>query len=355
MDNAGNINRGEITIESHKVGPGNPSFIIAEIAQAHDGSLGTAHAYIDAVAEAGASAIKFQTHIAMEESTFNESFRIKFSLQDRTRYEYWKRMEFSAEQWHGLAKHAREKGLVFLSSAFSIKAVEILSKIGMAAWKIGSGEVRSRELINAMAKNGAPILLSTGMSDVYEIEKAVQVIDEEKLSFALFQCTTKYPTSFEEVGLNIIGELRKQFKCPVGLSDHSGTVYPALAAMALGANLIEVHVTFDKRLFGPDTIASVTIEDLKLLVEANRAFATMSNNPVNKNLMAPSLLDTKNLFTKSIAPAVYLQKGMIIDKTMLALKKPGTGIPASKMDDIIGKRLSRDVSPERLLKWEDLE
>lgn len=342
-------------IGSRPVGEGCSTFIIAEIAQAHDGSLGTAHAYIDAVADTGADAIKFQTHFAAEESTLDEPFRIRFSQQDMTRYDYWKRMEFTSEQWLGLSEHAQEKGLIFLSSPFSVKAVEMLRDIGMPAWKIGSGEVRSEELLNAMAQNGSPILLSTGMSDFKEIESTVNRIKEKGLSFAVFQCTSKYPTPLEEVGLNVINELGSRLNCPVGLSDHSGTVFPGMAAMAHHVDLLEVHVTFDKRLFGPDIIASVTIEELRHLIEANQAFSTLFRNPVDKDLSVAELAETRYLFTKSIAPARSLPAGTVLNENMLSLKKPGTGIPTNEMKNILGRRLVHDVTPDRLLKWEDLE
>jgi N,N'-diacetyllegionaminate synthase len=141
-----------------------PCLIIGEVAQMHDGSLGTAHAYIDAVAGAGADGVKFQTHIAAAESTPGEPWRVKFSPQDSTRYQYWKRMEFSEEQWRGLAEHARDRGLIFLSSAFSAEAVELLERLGMAAWKVGAGEVSNLPLIERMARTGRPVLLSSGMS-----------------------------------------------------------------------------------------------------------------------------------------------------------------------------------------------
>jgi len=349
------MNSKSFSIGSFRIGANSRTFIIAEVAQAHDGSLGTAHSYIDAVADVGADAIKFQTHIAEEESTLDEPFRVKFSQQDATRYDYWKRMEFTEEQWTGLAKHARERDLIFLSSAFSVKAVEILRNVGMHAWKVGSGEVWSAALLNAMDQNGSPILLSTGMSTYSEIESTVNRIKERGLPFAVFQCTSKYPTSLEEVGLNVIEEIRKRFKCPVGLSDHSGSIFPGLAAMALGVDLLEVHVTFHRRMFGPDVPASVTLDELGLLVEANHAFHTMLRNPVDKDTAAASLSEMRSLFTKSLTPKIPLVAGTILRSDMVSLKKPGTGIPAEELQNLIGRRLTRDVTPDKLLKWDDFE
>ena len=163
-------------IGDKKVGSTEKCFIIAEIAQAHDGSLGMAHAYIDAVSRTGADAIKFQTHIASAESTKFEKFRVQVFPQDKTRYEYWKRMEFTHNQWKELAEHAKKVGLIFLSSPFSVEAVQLLDNIGMPAWKIGSGEVDNKSLIDAVSKTGKPILLSTGMSKWSDIDKTINIV-----------------------------------------------------------------------------------------------------------------------------------------------------------------------------------
>ena len=168
-------------------------FVIGEVALTHDGSLGLAHAFIDAIANAGADAVKFQTHIAAAESTPSEPFRIRFSPQDETRYDYWRRMEFTEDQWAGLARHARERDIVFLSSAFSVDAVDLLERVGMPLWKVGSGESFNNILIDRMADTGMPVLLSTGMSTVEDIDRAVARVRAKGTQVGVFQCTTAYP------------------------------------------------------------------------------------------------------------------------------------------------------------------
>lgn len=343
-----------IKIGKRLIGKAHPTFIIAEIGQAHDGSLGIAHAYIDALADTGVDAVKFQTHIAQFESTLNEPFRINFSPQDKNRYNYWKRMEFSEEQWRVLKRHAIKRGLIFLSSAFSLRAVDMLKRIGMPAWKVGSGEFKSKELMEAMGKTGSPIIYSTGMSSSVEVKEAVAWFKKKRFSFALCQATSCYPTPFEKVGLNILDEFRNKFSCPVGLSDHSGSIFPGLAALARGVNLLEVHVTFDKKLFGPDTLSSLTMQEVKLLSDARRAFIIMDTHPVNKDVMAKTLLPMRNLFSKSITTAVDLPAGTIIKKSLLTAKKPGTGIPYSEKEKLIGRKLIRNVKASRLLEWSDI-
>src|SRR5947209_15008817 len=190
--------------------------IVAEVAQAHDGSLGLAHAYIDAVGRAGVDAVKFQTHIAACESSPQEPWRVKFSFQDATRYDYWKRMEFTEAQWNGLREHAEEKGLKFLSSAFSLEAVEMLKRVGVSAWKIASGEFNNTPLLDSMLDTGLPVLLSTGMSRLAEIETAVNRIRAKAAYVTVMQCTSEYPCTPEKVGINMLQVFRRRFGCGVG-------------------------------------------------------------------------------------------------------------------------------------------
>lgn len=348
-----------ILIGGHAVGPGNPAFLIAEVAQSHDGSLGLAHAFIDSAAKAGADAVKFQTHIAAAESTLDEPFRTAFSTQDDTRYNYWKRMEFTAEQWAGLAAHAAHKGLVFLSSAFSIEAMEILKSLGMLAWKIGSGELASHQMLSAIAQSaaasGAPVLLSTGMTSFAEIDTAAELVLGQGAGLGVFQCTSRYPAALEEVGLNVMDQLRSRLVCPVGLSDHTGTVHPALAAIARGADMIEVHIALDKSMFGPDVPVSLTPDEIALLRAARDAVAVMDANPVDNDAMAEAMAPMRSLFNKSVATVRDLPSGTILVLDMLTEKKPGTGIPAADLPTFIGRVLARDVSSARLLVPEDLE
>lgn len=342
-------------IADRKIGKGEKAFIIAEIAQAHEGSLGLALSFIDAAAAAGADAIKFQTHIAHAESTRDEKFRIPMSGQDETRYDYWQRMEFTEKEWGILNARAAEKNIIFLSSAFSVEAVELLTKLDMPAWKVGSGEFRSRELLDAMIATGKPVLFSSGMSTLEEIDQGAKYFFEKNIPFALFQCTSMYPTPFDKVGLNILDTLKKTHDCPVGLSDHTGTIFPAMAAIARSADLIEIHVTFDKRMYGPDAIASLNFEELKTLCDMRDAVHIMDNNPVDKDTMAADLEKMRGLFTKSIGLKKDIKAGTVISQDMLCPKKPGTGIPYDEHGKVIGKKLLSDVPADRLLKWSDVE
>jgi N,N'-diacetyllegionaminate synthase len=337
-----------------RIGSGQACLIIAEVAQAHDGSLGMAHAYIDAIAAAGADAVKFQTHIAAAESTPGEPWRVKFSEQDATRYDYWKRMEFTEAQWRGLKKHAEVKGLLFLSSPFSIEAVELLTRVGVAAWKVASGEVGNTPMFERMAATGLPILLSTGMSSIAEIDVAVQRVKAHGSPLTVLQCTSAYPCPPEKVGLNLLQFFRNRYDCAVGLSDHSGTIYPGLAAVTLGIELLEVHVTLSREMFGPDVLASVTTAELRQLVEGIRFIEKMRENQVSKDEMAAEMAPLRGLFTKSIVARTDLPAGTVLRAEHLTTKKPGTGIPAARLPELVGRTLRRAVIADQIVQETDV-
>lgn len=346
-----------INIGDRPVGPGFPCFIVAEIGQAHDGSLGTAHAYIDAVAAAGVDAVKFQTHIASKESTPSEPFRVRFSPQDKTRYDYWRRMEFTPAQWAGLADHARkkEKELVFLSSPFSLAAVELLQHLDVSAWKIAAGELGSLPMLDAIAESGKPLLLSTGMAAWQEIDAVVSRLQKKDVPLALLQCTTAYPCPPEQLGLNVLQQLRKRYGYPVGLSDHSGKIYAGLAAATLGANILEVHVTFSRECFGPDVPASLTTAELAQLVEGVRFIERAMDHPVDKDSLAAKFGELRRTFGKSVVAARSLDAGRRLAREDLAFKKPGTGLASAQWERLLGRVLKRDVPADHFFNEDDLE
>lgn len=342
-------------IASHDVGPGNPVFVIAEIGMAHDGSLGNAHAYIDAVARSGAQAIKFQTHIASAESTPGEPFRVNFSYQDATRYDYWKRLEFTPEEWFGLKKHADEAGLIFLSTPFSFEAVDLLSNLGVPAYKIASGETTNLPMIDAIAKRGLPVLISTGMSSWSELDEAVSTVRKHHDDIGIFQCTSAYPCPPENVGLNVISGLKDRYDYPIGLSDHSGMPHASIAACTLGAAMIEIHTVFSRDCFGPDVGASILLDDLPSLVEGCQFVQRAITNPIDKDAMSESMQEMKTLFGKSLYLACNVQKGVQIKASDLGLKKPAKGILARDFETVIGMTTSRDLMTGDALQWGDLE
>jgi len=318
------------------------TFLIAEIGQAHEGSLGLAHSYIDALKNTGVDAVKFQVHYADAESSKYEKFRIKFSYQDKTRYDYWKRMEFSPQQWAEIKKHCEEANLKFIASPFSIKAVNVLNKINTKYYKIASGEINNYLMIDKINSFKKNVILSTGLSNIKEITKTFHRLNKKKIS--LLQCTSSYPTAANNIGLNVIKDLKKLFRVPVGLSDHSGNKNTILAASALGADLVEFHVIFNKKSFGPDSFSSIEIDEVKDLVDGVKHINKVISNPINKNRENKKLINIKKIFGKSLAFRFDLKKNTKITINHLETKKPyGKGVSCSNYERIIGKKLNRDI------------
>lgn len=330
-------------------------YYIAEIGQAHEGSLGILHSYIDALATTGVHAIKFQMHIAAAESSEHEPFRVKFSYEDATRFDYWKRMEFTLVQWKEIKEHCDAVGLDFICSPFSNLAVDWLEEIGVKCYKIGSGEVTNLLLLEKIAKTGKPVILSSGMSSFSELDTTVSFLQEKQVSFSILQCTTSYPTQPEQYGFNVIQELKERYQVTVGFSDHSASVATNIAAVAFGAEILEFHVVFDRSMFGPDAKSSLTIDETKQLVEDCNAIYKAKYNPIDKNTNE-QFFNLKTIFEKSLAVNKELPKGHIITFEDLEAKKPkGYGIDAALFQEIIGKKLNKNCKQWDFLREEDLQ
>jgi N-acetylneuraminate synthase len=294
-------------------------------------------------------------HIAEAESSIHEPFRIQFSKEDATRFDYWKRMEFSLDQWKVVKKHCDEVGLDFICSPFSNLAVDWLEEIGVHTYKIGSGEVSNLLLLEKVTQTGKPIIISSGMSSFSELDETVQFLNSKKANFSILQCTTAYPTKPEQYGLNVISELKERYSVPIGFSDHSSLVSTGIAAAALGAEIVEFHVVFHKDMFGPDAVASLTLEETKQLVEAVQKINSAQNNPINKN-NSEAFKELKSIFEKSLAINKDLPIGHTITFSDLESKKPsGFGISAKQFKDVIGKKLTNKKTKWDFLNEDDLE
>lgn len=337
------------------VGEGAPCFIIAEVGLAHDGSLGAAHAYIDAAADAAVDAVKFQTHIAAAESSPQEGFRVKIFPQDKTRFEYWERTAFTEEQWKDLKNHAEEKGLVFLSTPFSTASVELLRRIGIKAWKIGSGETNNLLMLEEIASERKPVFLSSGMSYVEELDRSVDLIRSNGSPVMVMQCTSSYPCPPERYGLNMISEFREHFGVAIGFSDHSGEVAPGLVAVALGAKALEVHLTWSKQCFGPDVRASLTLDQLKELVRSVRLIERSLDSKIDKNALAEDMHEMRRLFTKGLVASEPIAAGTLLERQHLDAKKPCIGISVSDYRCALGRVMKRSLSMGESIVWDDLE
>jgi N-acetylneuraminate synthase len=235
-----------------------------------------------------------------------------------------------------------------------VEAVELLERVGVIAWKVASGEVNNAPMFERMAATGLPIFLSTGMSPIAEIDAAIERVKAHGSPLAVLQCTSAYPCPPEKVGLNLLQFFRDRYECAVGLSDHSGTIYPGLAAATLGIEVLEVHVTLSREMFGPDVVASVTTSELRQLVEGIRFIEEMRAHPLDKDAVALEMASQRALFMKSVVAGIDLPAGTVLRVEHLATKKPGTGIPADRLPELIGQKLRRSVKTNELLKESDL-
>jgi len=267
---------------------------------------------------------------------------------------YFKRTAFSIEQWRELKVHAEERGLVFLSSPFSIAAVEMLEELGIAHYKVPSGEVTNLPMLEVIAQTGKPVLLSSGMSSWEEIDEAVETIRKYHNNLTALQCTTEYPCPPEQVGLNVMQELRERYRCPVGFSDHTSTIYAPLAAVTLGASVIEKHLAFSRRMYGSDARNSLEPHEFADMVRGIRTIETILANPVDKRDVG-RFATMKETFEKSLVSVVDIPAGTVLIREMIGEKKPGTGIPSRRLCEIVGSRAKRDIACNTLLILEDLE
>ena len=225
----------------------------------------------------------------------------------------------------------------------------------MRVWKIASGEVSNFPMLRQIIETGDPVILSSGMSDRRELDEAAKIVKEAGNPMAILQCTSEYPCPAEKVGLNMLEILKFRHNCAVGLSDHSGKIYASLAAITFGAEVLEVHVAFSREMFGPDTPASLTTDELKQLVEGVRSIETMLMNPVDKEKLAADLEPMRRIFTKSIYAGEFLPAGTVLTEKNMRLKKPGGGIGAAHLPNLIGSRVSRDLQPDEMILLEDVE
>jgi sialic acid synthase SpsE len=326
-------------------------YIIAEIGNTHEGSLGLAKCFIKKAAECGVDAVKFQTHIFDAESLPDAPNPPYF--KDESRKEYFDRTAFTLNQWKELKRYTEEECKIeFLSSPFSLEAVDLLEEVGIKIYKIPSGEVTNLPLLEKIAKTGKKVFLSSGMSNWDELDEAVKTLKDNGCNdLIILQCTSEYPCAPENAGLNIIQELKERYNLPVGYSDHTlGSAVP-IAAVVLGAELIEKHFTLSKDMYGSDAKNSTEPEQFKKFVKEIRDVDIAINTKVNKDKKVKDLKNMKLIFEKSIVASRDLKKGTKLKFEDLAFKKPGNGIKPNKLYEIIGKILNKNIKNGEMIDY----
>ena len=330
--------------------------IVAEIGLTHEGSVGFAENFIKCAKANGADTIKFQMHDADAESSPQETFRIHFSKQDDTRQEYWRRTSFSSKNWHFLIQLCEEINVKPQISVFSSDSLKFALELGISQIKLGSGDLCNAELaesINEYFKDNKnlELTLSTGMATWSEIDGAMDaysnLLKHDKL--ILLQCTSMYPTPLEKVGIDSMLKMKKKYNVRVGLSDHTPNLSSAYLALALGAEVIEKHVCFDRRMFGPDISSSITFGELETLCKYRDDLAILFNKS-DKDSISGELIEQKRVFGRSLSLRKSLKVGEMAQLEDFVLVKPGGGLDWSTRNLLVGKRASRDVEKGQIIE-----
>lgn len=340
----------EISIAGQTIRTGAPIFIIAEAGVNHNGDIATARLLVDMAADLGADAVKFQSftpeRIATHTSPLADYQRDGIH-PDETMQEMLSELVLSNDAHRELKDHAREKGLIFLSSPFDEERSDFLAELGVPAIKLGSGELTNLPLLRHVAAKGLPVILSTGMATLEEVREAVRVFAGTRSAVALMHCTSTYPTLPEDANLRAIKTLMDRFALPIGYSDHTEGHVAATAAAALGACVLEKHITLDRSMPGPDHRASADPEMfaqyVKRVREAELCMGSAEKQPVGAELIVMSAS------RKSIVAVTDIPAGTAIDVGMLAMKRPGTGISPARLQELIGRRAAVDIAADTVL------
>ena len=326
--------------------------IIAELGMTHDGSLGEAMAMIIAAAECGVDAVKLQTHISEAETIRNAPQPPYFKAEPR--YEYFKRTAFNMDQWKALKECAAENKVEFISSPFSIEAIDFLLELGIDCFKVPSGEITNIPYLEHLADANVPVIVSSGMSSLEELDECMQIFLKKNCNVALMQCTSEYPCDPKHVGLNIIDLFKEKYPgVPLGFSDHSSGEWAAIAAFQKGAHLIEKHFTLSKKMYGPDAKMSMEPDEMTQLCDSVKNLEIALANPVDKT-SADEFSNMKEIFQKSIVSITDIPAGTPIEAHMLGYKKPGTGLPTKYYKEILGHTAKRDLHFDDIIQNEDI-
>ncbi len=332
-------------------------YIIAEAGVNHNGNRELAFKMIDAAAESGCDCIKFQTfqtEALVTASAHKAAYQKANTGREDTQYEMLKPLEFGKKDFEVLKRHCAARGIDFLSTPFDIPSVRLLEELNVSGYKLSSGDITDRLLLETVACTNKPLLLSTGMSTIEEVSEAVGWIEAcGNQNITLMHCTSNYPASYDEVNMRAMLTLQNRFPYPTGYSDHTQGIHIAVMAAAMGARVIEKHFTLDKTMPGPDHKASLSVAELKEMVRAVRDVETAMGDGSKRP--SRSELDTRRAATKSIVINTPLRKGTRLKREDMEIRRPGTGIAPKYMEQLEGKYLLRNVEQETVLQWEDVK
>lgn len=346
----------KIRIGNALIGEKEPCFIIAEAGVNHNGDIKLAKRLIDSAKEAGADAVKFQTFKAEDvaaESAKTAIYQKKSTKEVKSQLKMLKNLELSQESHEQLMKYAKQKKIIFLSTPFDKQSVDLLVELGVPLIKIGSGEITNHPFLEYIAKKDLPIILSTGMSDLEEVAEATSIIKETGCGdLILLHCTSNYPARIEDCNLKAMNTISDEFNVPIGYSDHTLGIFIPLAAVAMGACVIEKHFTLDKNLMGPDHKTSLAPDEFEKMVCGVRVIETAMGSPLKSAVEAE--LEMQESSRRSIVAKMDIPNGIVITEDMLGFKRPGIGIAPKDIKKILNKEAKVNIKKDDLITMEML-
>lgn len=347
----------EFRIGDRTIGDGAPCFVVAEAGVNHNGDTALAHRLVDVAAEAGADAVKFQTFNAerlVAATADKATYQKEATGGGNNQLDMLRGLELRADDFPALKRHAERRSITFLATPFEEGSADLLDGLDVAAFKLPSGELTNLPFLRHVATKGRPVILSTGMASLEEVETAVRALREAGAPpLALLHCTSAYPADPAQTNLRAMSTMSKTFGVPVGFSDHTPGIAVAIAAAALGAVIIEKHFTIDRTLPGPDHRASLEPGELTALVAGIRAAEAARGDGIKR--AQPGETETARVARKSVVALRDLEAGTVIDANMIGILRPGTGIPPAFLDAVRGRRLARLVAAGTPLTWDDLQ
>jgi len=346
----------DVSFSGHKIGQGQPCFIIAEAGVNHNGNMQLALKLVDGAVDAGVDAVKFQTFITekmIAPAAPKAEYQKRTTGTNESQFEMVKHLELSQQEFRLIAEYCQTKEIVFLSTPFEEDSADFLETIGVSAYKMASGELTNLPFLAHVARKGKPMIVSTGMATLDEVDVAVRTIRSNgNPGLILLHCTSNYPTDPKDVNLRAMHTLAETFGVPVGYSDHTDGIEIAIGAVALGACVIEKHFTLDRNLPGPDQQASLEVSELKRMVQSIRkveeAFGSGVKEPATGEI-ATAAVARKSLYLKN-----DLSEGHSLRIEDLIAMRPGTGISPACVDQVLGRKLKQAVKGDTLLKEEHL-
>jgi N,N'-diacetyllegionaminate synthase len=334
-----------IDIAGRPIGPGQPCFLIAEAGVNHNGSLELAKTLVETAAAAGADAVKFQTFRAdrlVTTTAAKARYQQRNTGNQESQFDMLRRLELSEDDHRTILAHCRRHGICFLSTPFDEGCADFLESLGVAAFKIPSGEITNLPYLAHVAGKQRPLIVSLGMANLGEVEAAVDTIERAgNRQYVLLQCVSNYPADPADVHLRAMAALGTAFGVPVGYSDHTEGIEVALASVALGACVVEKHFTLDRTLPGPDHLASIEPDELRRLVRGIRIVEQALGSP--RKRPAASEADTAAVARKSLVAACDLAPGTILTETMLTARRPGTGLPPAMRPHLLGRTVGQQI------------